>query len=131
MTGGIVGGVFHTISAAVCVGVLTTLLASAFTTILLLAGATYMKWIGWKLVNSSITVSSLGSDGSASMRQALVLGLITIMTQALVYNGLALGAAKSRDALTGYPRVTMWIGRWDGAVFLAVAAFTVARVGVG
>jgi hypothetical protein len=44
---------------------------------------------------------------------------------------LALAAAKSRDALTGYPAVTTWIGRGAGAVFLAAAAFTVARVGVG
>jgi threonine/homoserine/homoserine lactone efflux protein len=165
--GVMLGGVFHTIFAAICVGVLTTLPAYVFTTILL-AGATYMAWIGWTLVRSSITVSSLGSTGSTSMRQAfaqgfvtcvlnpkaymftlavypqfmlakfgnmlgqaLVLGLITIVTQGLVYGGLAMAAAKSRDALTGYPAVTTWIGRGAGAVFLAVAAFTVARVGVG
>jgi threonine/homoserine/homoserine lactone efflux protein len=161
------GGVFHTVFAAICVGVLTTLPTYVFTTILL-AGATYMAWIGWTLVRSSITVSSLGSTGSTSMRQAfaqgfvtcvlnpkaymftlavypqfmlakfgnmlgqaLVLGVITIVTQGLIYGGLALAAAKSRDALTGYPGVTTWIGRCAGAVFLAAAAFTVARVGVG
>jgi threonine/homoserine/homoserine lactone efflux protein len=165
--GVMLGGVFHTIFAAICVGVLTTLPAYVFTAILL-AGAAYMAWIGWTLVRSSITVSSLGSTGSTSMRQAfaqgfvtcvlnpkaymftlavypqfmlakfgnmlgqaLVLGLITIVTQGLVYGGLALAAAKSRDALTGYPAVTTWIGRGAGAVFLTVAAFTVARVGVG
>jgi threonine/homoserine/homoserine lactone efflux protein len=165
--GVMLGGVFHTIFAAICVGVLTTLPAYVFTTILL-AGAAYMAWIGWTLLRSSITVSSLGSTGSTSMRQAfaqgfvtcvlnpkaymftlavypqfmlakfgnmlgqaLVLGVITIVTQSLVYGGLALAAAKSRDALTGYPGVTTWIGRGAGAVFLAVAAFTVARVGVG
>ena len=161
--GVMLGGVFHTVFAAVCVGVLTRLPSYVFTSILL-AGAAYMAWIGWTLVRSSITVSSLGQDGSASMRQAfgqgfitcvlnpkaymftlavypqfmlvkfgsmvgqaLVLGLITIVTQALVYSGLALAAAKSRDALTGYPAVTTWIGRGAGAVFLAVAAFTVWR----
>jgi threonine/homoserine/homoserine lactone efflux protein len=165
--GVMLGGVFHTIFAAICVGVLTTLPAYVFTTILL-AGAAYMAWIGWTLVRSSITVSSLGSTGSTSMRQAfaqgfvtcvlnpkaymftlavypqfmlakfgnmlgqaLVLGVITIVTQGLIYGGLALAAAKSRDALTGYPGVTTWIGRGAGAVFLAVAAFTVVRVGVG
>jgi threonine/homoserine/homoserine lactone efflux protein len=165
--GVMLGGVFHTVFATVCVGVLTTLPAYVFTTILL-AGATYMAWIGWTLVRSSITVSSLGNNGSASMRQAfaqgfvtcvlnpkaylftlavypqfmlakfgnmlgqaLVLGVITIVTQGLIYGGLALAAAKSRDALMGYPAVTTWIGRGAGAVFLAVAAFTVARVGVG
>ncbi len=162
--GVMLGGIFHTVFAAICVGVLTTLPAYVFTTILL-AGATYMAWIGWTLVRSSITVSSLGSNGSSSMQQAfgqgfitcvlnpkaymftlavypqfmlakfgnmlgqaLVLGVITIVAQGLVYGGMGLAAAKSRDALTGYPGVTTWIGRGSGAVFLAVAAFTVARL---
>jgi threonine/homoserine/homoserine lactone efflux protein len=163
--GVMLGGVFHTVFAAVCVGVLTTLPSVVFT-VILLAGAAYMAWIGWTLVRSSITVSSLGSTGSTSMRQAfgqgfitcvlnpkaymftlavypqfmlvkfgsmlgqaLVLGLITIVTQGLVYGGLGLAAAKSRDFLTGYPAVTTWIGRGAGVVFLAVAVLTVVRVG--
>jgi threonine/homoserine/homoserine lactone efflux protein len=163
--GVMLGGVFHTVFAAVCVGLLTTLPAYVFTTILL-AGATYMAWIGWTLVKSTITVSSLGQNGSTSMKQAfgqgfitcvlnpkaymftlavypqfmlakfgnmlgqaLILGLITIVAQGLVYGGLALAAAKSRDFLTGYPGVTTWIGRGAGAVFLAVAAWTVVRMG--
>jgi threonine/homoserine/homoserine lactone efflux protein len=162
--GVMLGGVFHTVFAAICVGVLTTLPSIVFT-VILLAGATYMAWIGWSLVQSSITVSSLGSNGSTSMRQAfgqgfitcvlnpkaymftlavypqfmlpkfgsmlgqtLVLGLITIVTQGVVYGGLGLAAAKSRDFLTGYPAVTRWIGRGAGAVFLVVAAWTVVRV---
>jgi threonine/homoserine/homoserine lactone efflux protein len=163
--GVMLGGVFHTVFAAVCVGVLTTLPSFVFTAILL-AGAAYMAWIGWTLVRSSITVSGLGINGSSSMQQAfgqgfvtcvlnpkaymftlavypqfmlakfgsmlgqaLVLGLITIVTQGLVYGGLGLAAAKSRDFLTGYPGVTTWIGRGAGAVFLAVAVWTVVRVG--
>jgi threonine/homoserine/homoserine lactone efflux protein len=165
--GVMLGGVFHTVFAAVCVGVLTTLPGIVFTAILL-AGAAYMAWIGWTLVRSSITVSSLGSTGSSSMQQAfgqgfitcvlnpkaymftlavypqfmlpkfgnmlaqaVVLGLITVVTQGLVYGGLALAAAKSRDFLTGYPAVTTWIGRGAGAVFLVVAVWTILRVGVG
>lgn len=53
--GVMLGGIFHTVFAAVCVGVLTTLPAFVFTTILL-AGAAYMAWIGWTLARSSITV---------------------------------------------------------------------------
>jgi threonine/homoserine/homoserine lactone efflux protein len=165
--GVMLGGVFHTVFAAVCVGALTALPGFVFTAILL-AGAAYMAWIGWTLVRSSITVSSLGSNGSASMKQAfgqgfvtcvlnpkaymftlavypqfmlvkfgsmvgqaMVLGLITIVTQGLVYGGLGLAAARSRDFLTGYPGVTTWIGRGAGAVFLLVAAWTVVRVGMG
>jgi threonine/homoserine/homoserine lactone efflux protein len=164
--GVMLGGIFHTVFAAVCVGVLTALPSFVFTTILL-AGAAYMAWIGWTLVQSTITVTSLGQNGSASLRQAfgqgfitcilnpkaymftlavypqfmlvkfgsmlgqaLVLGLITIVTQGLVYGGLGLAAAKSRDFLTGYPGVTTWIGRGAGAVFLGVAAWTVWRVGI-
>ncbi len=163
--GVMLGGVFHTVFAAVCVGVLTALPSFVFTTILL-AGATYMAWIGWTLLRSTITVSSLEDTGSRSMKQAfgqgfitcvlnpkaymftlavypsfmlakfgsmlgqaLVLGLVTIVTQGLVYGGLGLAAAKSRDFLTGSPAVTIWIGRGAGALFLAVAAWTVVRVG--
>jgi threonine/homoserine/homoserine lactone efflux protein len=163
--GVMLGGVFHTVFAAVCAGVLTTLPSFVFT-VILLSGAAYMAWIGWTLVKSTITVTNLGSTGSTSMGQAfgqgfitcvlnpkaymftlavypqfmvakfgsmlgqaLVLGLITIVTQGLVYGGLGLAAAKSRDFLTGYPGVTTWIGRVAGAVFLVVAAWTVVRLG--
>lgn len=161
--GVMLGGIFHTIFAAICVGVLTTLPGGVFTAILL-AGAAYMAWIGWTLVRSTITVTSLGANGTASQRQAfmqgfvtcvlnpkaymftlavypqfmlpkfgpvwaqaIAMGLITIAVQASVYGGLGLAAAKSRDFLTGYPAVTIWVGRGAGALFLAVAAWTVWR----
>jgi threonine/homoserine/homoserine lactone efflux protein len=160
------GGVFHTIFAALFVGATTALPPFIFTTILL-AGAAYMAWIGWTLMRSSITVSSLGSEGATSMRQAfmqgfvtcvlnpkaymftlsvypsfmlpgygpvwtqaLAMGVITVVTQAVIYGGLGLAAAKSRDFLTGYSAVTIWIGRVAGALFLIVAAGTVARVAI-
>ncbi len=162
--GVMLGGIFHTVFAAACVGVLTALPGAVFTTILL-AGAAYMAWIGWTLVRSSITVTSLEQNGSASMRQAfmqglvtcvlnpkaymftlavypqfmlpkfgpvwaqaLAMGLITIFVQGGVYGGLGLAAAKSRDFLTGYPGVTIWIGRVAGALFIAVAVWTVVKV---
>jgi threonine/homoserine/homoserine lactone efflux protein len=165
--GVMLGGVFHTLFALICVGVLTTLPASVFT-LILLAGAGYMAWIGWTLVRSTITVSSLGSEGAASMRraflqglvtcvlnpkaylftlsvypqfmlprygplwaQALAMGLITVVTQGLIYGGLGLVAAKSRDFLTGSPSVTIWIGRAAGVLFLMVAVWTVVRVTMG
>lgn len=82
--GVMLGGVFHTVIAAVCVGVLTTLPAYVFTAVLL-AGATYMAWIGWTLVKSSITVSSLGNIGSASMRQAFAQGFVTCILNPKAY----------------------------------------------
>jgi threonine/homoserine/homoserine lactone efflux protein len=46
--------------------------------------------------------------------QAVAMGVITVVTQALIYGGLGLAAAKSRDFLTGSPAVTIWIGRGAG-----------------
>lgn len=162
--GVMLGGVFHTVFAATCVGILTALPGGVFTT-MLLAGACYMAWIGRTLARSSITVASLGTSGAASLRtafgqgfitcvlnpkaymftlavypqfmlarfgpvwvQALAMGLITIVVQGGIYGGLGLAAAKSRDFLTGYPAVTIWIGRAAGALFIAVAVFTVVRL---
>ena len=55
-------------------------------------------------------------------RQALVMGALTLLLQALVYGGLAIAAAKGRDALTSKPQVTIWIGRGAGWLLVAVAA---------
>ncbi len=82
--GVMLGGVFHTVFAAVCVGVLTTLPAYVFITILL-AGAAYMAWIGWTLVRSSITVSSLGQNGAASLQQAFGQGFVTCVLNPKAY----------------------------------------------
>jgi threonine/homoserine/homoserine lactone efflux protein len=54
-------------------------------------------------------------------QQALVMGALTLMLQATVYGGLALAAAKGRDALTSKPQVTIWIGRAAGWLLVAVA----------
>lgn len=55
-------------------------------------------------------------------RQALVMGALTLMLQALVYGGLAFAAAKGRDALVSKPKITIWIGRAAGWLLVAVAA---------
>jgi threonine/homoserine/homoserine lactone efflux protein len=57
--------------------------------------------------------------------QALVMGMMTILTQFGIYGGLALAAAKSRDLLISNPNVTIWIGRSAGVMFVLVAALTV------
>ena len=82
--GVMLGVVFHTLFALVCVGVLTTLPSAVFT-VILLAGAAYMAWIGWTLVRSSITVSSLGSEGAASLRQAFRQGFVTCVLTPKTY----------------------------------------------
>ena len=155
------GGVFHTIFGAFFVGVLTTL-APQLITVILLASAAYMCWVGYSLVKSSIKVDEIGAAPKRSITsaftqgfvtcvlnpkaymfvlavypsfiraeygpvwaQALVMGVLTVGTQFFIYGGLGLAAAKSRDMLTGHPKVTITIGRVCGFVFFAVAAFTV------
>lgn len=56
-------------------------------------------------------------------RQALVMGVMTVLMQLFIYGALALAAAKGRDALIGNPGVTEWIGRGAGVLFLAAAMF--------
>lgn len=55
-------------------------------------------------------------------RQALVMGALTLMLQAAVYGGLAVAAAKGRDALVSKPQITIWIGRAAGWLLVVVAA---------
>jgi threonine/homoserine/homoserine lactone efflux protein len=57
----------------------------------------------------------------AFWHQALVMGTLTMVLQAAVYGGLAIAAAKGRDALTSKPEVTIWIGRAAGWLLVAVA----------
>lgn len=55
-------------------------------------------------------------------RQALLMGALTLLLQALIYGGLAIAAAKGRDALVSKPQITIWIGRAAGWLLMAVAA---------
>lgn len=57
--------------------------------------------------------------------QALVMGILTAMTQLGIYGGLALAAARSREFLISCPQATIWIGKGAGAVFILVAGFTI------
>lgn len=59
--------------------------------------------------------------------QALVMGVMTITVQMVVYGGLALAATRGREALTGSPTVTVWIGRGAGILLMAVAVFTLIQ----
>lgn len=56
--------------------------------------------------------------------QGLVLGLMTIVTQALVYGSVALAADRARATLTGNPTATIWVGRAAGGLLIAAAAVT-------
>src|SRR5690606_8929165 len=60
-------------------------------------------------------------------RQALVRLLMVCVIQLVVYGGLALAAARSRDALTGNPSATRLVGRAAGILLVAIAVVTVWR----
>lgn len=53
--------------------------------------------------------------------QGLAMGMMTVMVQLLIYGGLALAAARGRDAIVGRPRLTIWIGRSAGVMLMAIA----------
>jgi threonine/homoserine/homoserine lactone efflux protein len=60
-------------------------------------------------------------------RQAAIMLVVIWITQLAVYGGLALAAARSRDALIGNPAATRFIGRAAGVLLVAIAAVTVWR----
>ena len=69
-------------------------------------------------------------DYGAYPAQALLLGAMTSSVQGLVYGGLALMAAKGRDALTGHPSATVAIGRGAGVLLILVGCLTLYRGGL-
>lgn len=59
--------------------------------------------------------------------QALVMGAMTISVQFVVYGGLAVAAARGRDALVTNPALTIWIGRAAGLLLVIIAGYTLVR----
>jgi threonine/homoserine/homoserine lactone efflux protein len=59
--------------------------------------------------------------------QALVMGALTMAVQMIVYGGLALAAARGREALVSNPGVTITLGRAAGWLLVAVAAYMLVR----
>lgn len=59
--------------------------------------------------------------------QALVMGAMTISVQFVVYGGLAVAAARGRDALVSNPALTIWVGRGAGLLLVAIAGYTLVR----
>ena len=56
--------------------------------------------------------------------QATVMGLMTVITQAGIYGGLAITAGRSRKLLIANPRATILAGRAAGLLLFAVSVFT-------
>jgi|GEM_PF-4330117 len=52
---------------------------------------------------------------------------MTISVQFVVYGGLAVAAARGRDAIVANPALTIWIGRAAGSMLVAIADYTLLR----
>lgn len=57
--------------------------------------------------------------------QATVMGLLTVLTQAAIYGGIAITAGRSRNLLVANPQATALAGRTAGLLLFAVSVFTV------
>jgi threonine/homoserine/homoserine lactone efflux protein len=162
--GVMVGGVFHTLFGAFALSAIVAA-APQLLTLILLASAIYMAWIGWTLLRSAITVESIGAatarDSGVAFRQgfmtcllnpkaylftsavypqfirpefgavwaqAVPMGLITALCQLVVYGSLGYAASEGTALLSGHKRLTVWIGRSAGLLFLAVAGLTLVRL---
>lgn len=56
--------------------------------------------------------------------QALMMGILTVVTQFAIYGGLALAAIQSKNLLLGHRDATIWFSRLVGAFFMLVAAYS-------
>jgi threonine/homoserine/homoserine lactone efflux protein len=59
--------------------------------------------------------------------QALAIGVMTVLMQFMIYEGLAVAAGPSREFLTSRPGMTRLIGRAAGGLFIAIAIMTTLR----
>ncbi|WP_267549757.1 LysE family translocator [Rhizobium rhizogenes] len=57
--------------------------------------------------------------------QAVIMGVMTMVTQFAIYGGLAITAGRSRNLLVANPGATAFAGRAAGLLLVAVSAFTV------
>jgi len=78
------GGIFHTIFGAFFVGAIAILAPQVFTAILL-AGAAYMAWIGYTLITSAITVSTIGAAPLRALWPTFRQGFITCILNPKAY----------------------------------------------
>ncbi|MEO5808260.1 LysE family translocator [Devosia sp.] len=84
-TGGImVGGAVHGLFGDLAVGLLTQL-PYTLISILVLAGAAYMAWIGYTLLRSSIHVDAVGRADSRSLWRAFRQGTVTCLLNPKAY----------------------------------------------
>tara|TARA_R110002124_G_scaffold63350_13_gene173069 strand:- start:2209 stop:2853 length:645 start_codon:yes stop_codon:yes gene_type:complete len=84
LAGVMLGGAVHTVFGTLAVGVLTHLPGGLYT-VMIVAGAGYMAWIGWSLLGSSITVDHIGKGALRSDWSAFVQGAVTCLLNPKAY----------------------------------------------
>tara|TARA_R110002020_G_scaffold16838_6_gene59459 strand:- start:2206 stop:2850 length:645 start_codon:yes stop_codon:yes gene_type:complete len=84
LAGVMLGGAVHTVFGTLAVGVLTQLPGGLYT-VMIVAGAAYMAWIGWSLLGSSITVDHIGKGALRSDWSAFVQGAVTCLLNPKAY----------------------------------------------
>ncbi len=73
----------------------------------------------------------LKPDFGPIVPQALIMGLMTMATQASVYGAIALTASRTRLLLAGHPAAVVYTGRAIGLIFMIVAGLTLIRAAMG
>lgn len=56
--------------------------------------------------------------------QAVIMGILTLVTQGAIYGTIAIAAGKTRSLLSRHPVAIIYTGRVTGLAFLVVSAFT-------
>jgi threonine/homoserine/homoserine lactone efflux protein len=84
LSGIMLGGAVHTLFGALAVGILTQLPTLLFQ-VMILAGALYMAWIGYTLVQSAITVDGVAKSRIRSGWVAFRQGTITCLLNPKAY----------------------------------------------
>lgn len=84
LAGIVVGGVAHTAMAALGVGLLMQSVPGLFT-LMLVAGALYLGWIGWSLVRGASALGEVGASRSRPAAASFRQGLLTCLLNPKAY----------------------------------------------
>jgi threonine/homoserine/homoserine lactone efflux protein len=119
-SGIMLGGAYHAAWGTLGVALLLRL-APALFSLILLAGAAYMTWIGLTLVRSSIAVGEIDGAPQRSSWTAFRQSLVSCMLNPKAY---VFVLAVSRRLIVSSPRTIALIGRAAGVLFVFAGPFT-------
>jgi threonine/homoserine/homoserine lactone efflux protein len=84
VTGTMVGGIFHMIIGATGVSAVLTLIPWAYNT-MLIAGAAYIAWLGWSLIQVNSLAGPAAGQGTANLQKSFVGAVATCMLNPKAY----------------------------------------------